>query len=57
MTNSYDVRSEEELQKRLSDLFESAHRNGVATGPISTWVCRHEHIPDKGLMITELAKR
>lgn len=52
-----EVTSEEELQRELCDLFDSAHRNGVATGSISTWVCRHEHVPDKELVVTELTKR
>ncbi len=55
--SSDEVRSEEELENRLCDLFKSAHRNGVRTEEISTWVCRHEQIPDKEIMMTELAKR
>lgn len=57
MTDTYEVRSEEELQNALSDLFESAHRNGVQVGSISTWVCRHDHLPDKEIVSTELAER
>ena len=57
MTNSYDVRSKEELQNELCNLFESAHQNGVQIGSISTWICRHDHLPDKEIMSTELAKR
>ncbi len=57
ITSSDKISSEEELQRELCTLFESAHRNGVSIKPISTWVCRHDHIPDKELMVTELAKR
>lgn len=55
--NSCEVQSEEELHNELCTLFESAYRNSVPIGTISTWVCRHEHIPEKEIMITELAKR
>lgn len=56
MTPSTEVTSEEALQRELCDLFESAHRNGVQIGSISTWVCQHDHVPDKELMVTELTK-
>lgn len=41
MTSSTEVTSEEALQRELCALFESAHRNSVLIGSISTWVCRH----------------
>lgn len=49
-----EVTSEEEFHRELGELFASAHRNGVSLGPVSIWVCRHTHSPDRELMITEL---
>lgn len=34
---------------------ESAYRNGVPIGPVSTWVCRNEDGPDREVVITRLA--
>lgn len=39
IAESSEIRSEEELRSELCNLLESAHRNGVRIGPISTWVC------------------
>ena len=55
MTQSYEIRTEEELNRELCRLFQSAYRNEVSFGP--TWVCRYEDRPDLELVCMELQDR
>ncbi len=54
LTQPYEIRSERELQRELSRLFQSAYRNDVPIGP--TWVCEYTDRPDLELMAIELAE-
>lgn len=55
ITPSSEITDKQEFQNELIRLLESAHRNDVPLGPVSTWVCRYNQIPDQEGMITELA--
>lgn len=54
LKRQYEISSEEELQRALARVFQSAYRNEVPIG--NTWVCEYTDRPDLELMAIELAE-
>jgi hypothetical protein len=51
------INSKQEMQRELCRLFERGSQGDVDLGIASTYVCRFEGIPDREVVISELAKQ